>query len=283
MDGAMPFASARPGTFGNHPPSSTCSGHDGFRDHNSNTFVYKFAKLGACTGWMRVGRTGASARVCQCVVRMAELPGQRATAAPAYTRGVFRRAAVAGVRMTAEPNQQNALIVRAQQGEPDAIRQLALSWQPRVRNLVRYLVRGDDQVDDVAQQALLKAFEALPRYRGEGRIEAWLDGVVLRVTLRSMRRFRLLRSREVEHVEDSTRTAVWDAPRYVDRRKLALALDALPHKLRAAVVMHHVLGMSSREIAEVERIPEETARSRMRRGMAQLRTAFDPSSEVGES
>lgn len=165
------------------------------------------------------------------------------------------------------------LVASAQRGDPEAMRQLVLVWQPRVRNLVRYLVRGDDQVDDLSQQALLTALEKLGAYRGEGSIEAWLDGIVLRVTLRSMRRFRFARAREVQHDEDAG-PAISEAPRYPDRRKLVRALDEVPEKQRSALVMHHVLGMSAREIADVEQIPEETARSRLKHGMAFLRASF---------
>lgn len=170
-------------------------------------------------------------------------------------------------------------LAAAQHGDPQALTWLVRRWQPRVRNLVRYLVRGDDQVDDLAQQALLTALEKLPRYRAEGSIEAWLDGIVLRVTLRSMRRFRLLRAREVEHVEELTGAAPGAGVRYPDRRKLVRALDQVPEKQRSALVMHHVLGMSAREIAELERVPEETARSRLKHGMAQLRASFQPQRE----
>jgi RNA polymerase sigma-70 factor (ECF subfamily) len=165
-------------------------------------------------------------------------------------------------------------VAAAQRGDGEAMRRLVLVWQPRVRNLVRYLVRGDDQVDDLSQQALLTALEKLPAYRGEGRIEAWLDGIVLRVTLREMRRFRLLRSREVEHIDDRYRGESSEGLRYQDRRKLVAALDQVPDKQRSVLIMHHVLGMSLPEIASFEQIPEETARSRLRNGMTQLRTSF---------
>jgi RNA polymerase sigma-70 factor (ECF subfamily) len=171
------------------------------------------------------------------------------------------------------------LIAAAQRGDSEATRRLVLAWQPRVRNLVRYLVRGDDQVDDLSQQALLTALEKLPAYRGEGRIEAWLDGIVLRVTLRAMRRFRLVRFREVEHVDDTYRGQSSDDPQYRDRRKLVAALDQLPEKQRNVLIMHHVIGMSLPEIAAFEQIPEETARSRLRNGMAQLRASFRLASE----
>lgn len=169
-----------------------------------------------------------------------------------------------------------ALVERAQRGDESATHALILAFQPRVRNLVRYLVRGDDQVDDLAQQSLLVAFEGLRGFRNEGRFEAWLDGVTLRVTLRGMKRFRLWRARQSESagVDELAEAQLGDPARFADRRKAVQALDRLPDKQRAALVMHHVLGMSAREIAEVERIPEETARSRLKHGMSLLRVAF---------
>jgi DNA-directed RNA polymerase specialized sigma24 family protein len=95
-----------------------------------------------------------------------------------------------------------ALVTRAQAGDQAAIHALILELQPRVRNLVRYLVRGDDQVDDLAQQSLLVAFERLAQFRGEGRFEAWLDGIALRVTLRGMKRVRLWRARQSDAAEE---------------------------------------------------------------------------------
>ena len=167
-----------------------------------------------------------------------------------------------------------ALLARAQTGDQAAIHALILEFQPRVRNLVRYLVRGDDQVDDLAQQSLLVAFERLSQFRGEGRFEAWLDGIALRVTLRGMKRVRLWRARQSDAAEEIAELAAHDLSRFAERRRAVEALDRLPHKQRVALVMHHVLGMSAREIAELEQIPEETARSRLKHGMALLRTTF---------
>ena len=167
-----------------------------------------------------------------------------------------------------------ALLARARAGDQAATHALILAFQPRVRNLVRSLVRGDDQVDDLSQQSLLVAFERLGQYRGEGRFEAWLDGITLRVTLRAMKRVRLWRTRQVDEAADIPAAQSTDPARYADRRRAVEALDQLPHKQRIALVMHHVLGMSAREIAELESIPEETARSRLKHGMALLRAAF---------
>jgi RNA polymerase sigma-70 factor (ECF subfamily) len=168
-----------------------------------------------------------------------------------------------------------ALLTRAQTGDQAAIHALILEFQPRVRNLVRYLVRGDDQVDDLAQQSLLVAFERLAQFRGEGRFEAWLDGIALRVTLRGMKRVRLWRARQSDAAEEEIpEPPSHDLSRFAERQRAVEALDRLPHKQRVALVMHHVLGMSAREIAELEQIPEETARSRLKHGMALLRTTF---------
>jgi RNA polymerase sigma-70 factor (ECF subfamily) len=162
----------------------------------------------------------------------------------------------------------------AQAGDPAAMEALVVELLPRVRNLVRYLVRGDSDVDDVAQDALVKVLERLHSFRGEGRLESWVDGVVLRVTLVSMRR----RSAEARrHGGESVEGLVSLAPvglpdRYMARRQTVAALDEVPDKQRHTLVMHHVLGMSVPEIADAIQVPVETVRSRLRLGMKRLRT-----------
>ena len=89
-----------------------------------------------------------------------------------------------------------------------------------------------------------------------------------------MKRVRLWRARQVEQDDDVLEGHAADLAGYADRRKLVHALDRLPDKQRAALVMHFVLGMSAREVAELEHVPEETARSRLKHGMALLRATF---------
>lgn len=86
----------------------------------------------------------------------------RPISAPAWHGGEPLQAQI--VEKLKDRDASGDLIARAQHGDASALRELVLLWQPRVRNLVRYLVRGDDQVDDLSQQALLTALEKRTRF-----------------------------------------------------------------------------------------------------------------------
>ncbi len=163
----------------------------------------------------------------------------------------------------------------AQRGDADAMQTLVAAMLPRVRNLVRYLVRGDD-IDDLSQDALLKVLERLGSYRAEGRFESWVDGVTLRVTLRALSK-RRAEARRKDHTEADELAQSPHLPtsaRYVSRRRAVQALDQLPDAQRHALVMHHVLGMTANEISAEISVPMETVRSRLRLGMGQLRAVM---------
>lgn len=157
---------------------------------------------------------------------------------------------------------------------------------PRVRNLVRYLVRGDQAVDDLAQEGLVAILKGLPGYRGDAPLFAWADRVVVRSTFERRRRDRVRASREgAEIPSDDAPMMRESAPDLaLDRRALVLALERLNVQQRDALVLHHVVGMSVPEVAERLEAPLETVRSRLRLGMSALREALaiDPPSRAGE-
>ena len=162
------------------------------------------------------------------------------------------------------------LVRAAARGDREAMHRFVVAHQQRVRNLVRYLVRGDGSSDDIAQECLLVALDKLSGFRGEGSLVSWLDGVVLRVTLRQIKRRRLRDAREVEALEELP-SCLADPERYLERRRVVHALDTVPEAQRSALVQRHVLGMSVEEISRGEGVPRETVRSRLRHGMDTLR------------
>lgn len=157
---------------------------------------------------------------------------------------------------------------------------------PRVRNLVRYLVRGDQSVDDLAQEALVAILRGLSSYRGDAPLFAWVDRIVVRSTFERRRRERVRNTREgAEIPSDDAPLMRQSAPELaLDRRALVVALEALSPQQRDALVLHHVVGMSVPEIAASLDAPVETVRSRLRLGMTQLRErlAIGPVSSTGE-
>ncbi len=161
----------------------------------------------------------------------------------------------------------------AAQGDRAAAQSLLVELLPRVRNLVRYLCRGDSEVDDIAQLALCEILKSLRTYRNEGSLNAWVDRITVRLTLRKLRQRRNdLHHREAVAPELRAISSHAEQPdEHTMRRQTVRCLDALPSDQREAIVLHHVVGLSVPELAAELRIPFETARSRLRLGMEKLR------------
>ncbi|MCA9675149.1 MAG: sigma-70 family RNA polymerase sigma factor [Kofleriaceae bacterium] len=177
-------------------------------------------------------------------------------------------------------------IAAAARGDRAAAAEVCREILPRVRNLVRYLVRGDQIADDIAQEALIAVLRGLGSYRGEGRFEAWVDRIAARATFAALRRLRGERGRleapdpeAVERARADTDPGLGagNSPGAGDlllRRQLADLLDQLPGEQREALVLHFSAGMTVPEIAELTGAPFETVRSRLRLAKQTLRDAL---------
>jgi RNA polymerase sigma-70 factor (ECF subfamily) len=164
-------------------------------------------------------------------------------------------------------------IASAATGDREAAESLCRELLPRVRNLVRYLLRGDSRVDDIAQEALIAVLRGLATFRGDGRFESWVDRIVARTTFSTIRR---LRAETQPGREDDVAEREGEAAptTYAMRRELAEALDRLPADQRESLVLHFAVGMTVPEISEAVAAPFETVRSRLRLGKAALRRAL---------
>jgi RNA polymerase sigma-70 factor (ECF subfamily) len=167
-------------------------------------------------------------------------------------------------------------------GDEIAARDLLTEILPRVRNLVRYLVRGDEDVDDIAQDALVAVMEDLRGYRGEGRFESWVDRIVARLTIARIRKRRFFWKRDTQYNSDlMLASGGAAADEYLHRREMVQMLDDLPLEQRHVLVLHHALDMTVPEMADELGIPIETVRSRLRLAKARLRTNAAESAEEG--
>jgi RNA polymerase sigma-70 factor (ECF subfamily) len=161
---------------------------------------------------------------------------------------------------------------RAQKGERFARELLVRRLIPRTRNLVRYLVGSDSEVDDLAQEALLAVVRGLRTFAGSGTLEAWSDRVVARSVFTALRQRKPSMGPAPLELLPDPRPPEGPGD-YLARRWVARLLDGLPLERREAVVLHFVLGMTVPEIAEQTDAPQETVRSRLRLAREQLRLA----------
>lgn len=159
---------------------------------------------------------------------------------------------------------------------------LVRTHQDAVFALARRLCRSRADAEDLAAEALLRAWRSL---RSGGSLPAdqagtaaWLCTVLLnehRNRLRTASRRPLVSGHEPPESPSPLPGPQEQVVASADRRRLEAALDALPEKQRVAVVLRHVMGFGTDEIAQVLRCPAGTARSHLSRGLAGLRAHLD--------
>ena len=124
------------------------------------------------------------------------------------------------------------------------------------------ILRNDVDVQDALQDAVLKAWEKRDKLRDEKFFRTWITRILINACYDTQRKRRRIVS--MDEIPEST---VSNAP----DPELAVALQALPEKLRLPLVLCYSEGMSYEETADVLRIPITTLRGRLRRGKEELR------------
>lgn len=174
---------------------------------------------------------------------------------------------------------QSALLERAKQGDLRAFEQLLAEHLPRIRRFARSMCKDPADADDLAQDALLKAYLALRSYRFSSAFSTWLYRVVRNTCIDHARQAasRTRAQATAAESEDDRPTPETTPPDELLaqgqlRASLWDALRALPLEYRTTVVLFDVEGLSHEEVAAVEGVAVGTIKSRLSRGRSQLRT-----------
>jgi RNA polymerase sigma-70 factor (ECF subfamily) len=173
-----------------------------------------------------------------------------------------------------------ALVERARAGDREAFRELVEQHQDRAFGLALRITRSRADAEEVAQDAFVRAWLALPRFRGESSFATWLHRIVARRALDRVSELRLRIGREVV-VEDVALVArPADAAEGADpeaaaraRRIERLVLE-LPAAQRAAVTLFYYEDRSVSQVAETLGMPENTVKTHLARARAALRRAW---------
>jgi len=166
------------------------------------------------------------------------------------------------------------LVERVKRGEKAAFDALVLKYQQRVVNLVSRFVRNNADALDVTQEAFLKAYRALPNFRGDSAFYTWL----YRIAVNTAKNYLAMQSRrsgeleqdiaEIEQIETSDALRDRATPERLLLRDeiqatVIAAIEDLPEDLRMAIMLREVDGMSYEDIAGVMDCPIGTVRSRI--------------------
>jgi len=172
-------------------------------------------------------------------------------------------------------NESDKLLVeRVKRGEKAAFDALVLKYQQRVINLVSRFVRSHADAQDVTQDAFLKAYRALPNFRGDSAFYTWL----YRIAVNTAKNHLATQSRrageldkdisEIEQIEANDALRDKATPERLLLRDeiqatVLTAIRELPEDLRTAIMLREVDGMSYEDIAGVMECPIGTVRSRI--------------------
>lgn len=181
-----------------------------------------------------------------------------------------------------------ALVERAQAGDQRAFEQLVSKYQRKLGRLLSRFIRDSAEVEDVSQEAFIKAYRALPNFRGESAFYTWL----YRIGINTAKNYLVSQGRraptstsfdaeEAEGFEDASQLRDINTPESLLLSKqigetVNAAMDALPVELRTAIMLREIEGMSYDEIAGVMDCPIGTVRSRIFRARDAVALRLQP-------
>jgi RNA polymerase sigma-70 factor (ECF subfamily) len=193
--------------------------------------------------------------------------------------------------MTEHADADALLVERAKRGDVGAFEMLVVKYQRRIERLISRMVRDADLVQDIAQEAFIRAYRALPQFRGESAFYTWLyriavntakktlverkrDPVVLESALVSTDEGEEPSRAENELSDGETPEAVLASKEIA--ATVNAAIDALSEDLRQAIVLREIEGLSYEEIADVMNCPIGTVRSRIFRAREAIANKLRP-------
>ncbi len=187
-----------------------------------------------------------------------------------------------------------ALVERVQRGDKRAFELLVAKYQRKIFRLLSRLIRDPAEIEDVAQEAFIKAYRALPNFRGESAFYTWL----YRIAINTAKNYLVAQGRRApttteteldeaegfEAGEQLRDVATPDAVLLSKQVAAAVnrAIERLPEDLRTAIVLRELEGLSYEEIAESMNCPIGTVRSRIFRAREAIANELRPILETSK-
>ncbi|MDH4393924.1 MAG: RNA polymerase sigma factor RpoE [Aquabacterium sp.] len=184
------------------------------------------------------------------------------------------------------------LVERAKGGDPKAFEMLVIKYQRRIERLIARMVRDVDLVEDIAQESFIRAYRALPQFRGDSAFYTWLYRIAVNTAKKA-----LVDLKRDPLVTESARASMNDDEDETSRVERELtdgetpeallaskeiaqavnaAIEALSEDLRQAITLREIEGLSYEEIAELMNCPIGTVRSRIFRARESIAQRLRP-------
>ena len=180
------------------------------------------------------------------------------------------------------------LVARVQRGDKQAFNLLVIKYQRKILRLLSRMIRDPADIEDVAQEAFIKAYRALPQFRGESAFYTWL----YRIAINTARNWlssaakrpsapNAIESEDGETFNETDSLSDISTPESMAAsREIAetvnAAIEELPEDLRTAIVLREIEGMSYEDIAQTMACPIGTVRSRIFRAREAIAQRLRP-------
>ena len=193
--------------------------------------------------------------------------------------------------MLINPDVDAALVERARQGDVRAFEMLVIKYQRRIERLIARMIRDTDLVQDIAQETFIRAYRALPRFRGESAFYTWLYRIAVNTAKKAMvelKRDPLVLESAMAGADNEDETSRGRAeptdmatPEAVLASKeiataVNAAIEALSEDLRQAITLREIEGLSYEDISDVMDCPIGTVRSRIFRAREAIAARLRP-------
>ncbi|WP_456373982.1 RNA polymerase sigma factor RpoE [Thiolapillus sp.] len=176
--------------------------------------------------------------------------------------------------MTSSAEADLRLVEKVKKGDKKAFDLLVLKYQQKVANIISRYIHDSSEVFDVSQEAFIKAYRALPKFRGDSAFYTWL----YRIAINTAKNHLAAKGRRppaddveaatAEQLDSGARLKEFDTPEHLllqdeIARTIRDALNELPDDLRTAISLRELEGLSYEEIAQAMDCPIGTVRSRI--------------------
>ncbi len=174
-----------------------------------------------------------------------------------------------------------AIVEQVKQGNAEAFGLLVRKYQDRIYSTILHYTNSVDEAADLAQETFVKAYSGLARFNGKSAFYTWLYRIAVNTAIDHLRKKPSVRVDSLD--DDRYREAGFEPsagrssdPVHVlanseERRLLGEAISSLSEKLRSAIILHDIEGLSQEEIAAVLKCPVGTVKSRVSRARCEIR------------
>jgi RNA polymerase sigma-70 factor (ECF subfamily) len=176
------------------------------------------------------------------------------------------------------------LVARSMSGDVDSFNQLIVRWERPIYALAYRVLGHEEDARDVCQDTFLRAYRALPGFKGQAKFSSWLYRIALNLCRDWIRRQRRAPVTQIPEDTDPAELGVSTAPTesiedLVERREMSAlveqAMRSLSEEQRTAIILKEYHGMTFQEIADMQGCPLSTVKTRLYQGLSILRRQLE--------